>query len=148
MGWSTHATGTQDPPEVRNWKIHLVAFVASMSALASQSSPFHIYTFVDRAWTVGYDTSVIGGTMALDSFRRDFGLADASPTHRDTVQGNIVSTFQVRVVPFLPHVVKLINLGRLAASSEPFSPFRSRKSMAVGSLSWPPPPSSWLERHS
>jgi len=33
--------------------------------------------------------------MALDSFRRDFGLADASPTHRDTVQGNIVSTFQV-----------------------------------------------------
>ncbi|KAI5238044.1 hypothetical protein E4T42_09081 [Aureobasidium subglaciale] len=77
MGWSTHASGTQDPPEVRNWKTHLVAFVASMSALA-----------------MGYDTSVIGGTMALDSFRRDFGLADASPSHRDTVQGNIVSTFQ------------------------------------------------------
>jgi hypothetical protein len=38
MGWSTHATGTQDPPEVRNWKIHLVALVASMSALASESS--------------------------------------------------------------------------------------------------------------
>jgi MFS family permease len=77
MGWSTHATGTQDPPEVRNWKIHLVALVASMSALA-----------------MGYDTSVIGGTMALDSFQRDFGLADAAPSHRDTVQGNIVSTFQ------------------------------------------------------
>ncbi|THY55913.1 general substrate transporter [Aureobasidium pullulans] len=66
MGWSTHATGTQDPPEVRNWRIHLVAFVASMSALA-----------------MGYDTSVIGGTMALDSFRRDFGLAGASAHHRD-----------------------------------------------------------------
>ncbi|KAG9693184.1 general substrate transporter, partial [Aureobasidium melanogenum] len=77
MGWSTHASGTKDPPEVRNWKIHLVAFVASMSALA-----------------MGYDTSVIGGTMALDSFRRDFGLANASSKHRDTVQGNIVSTFQ------------------------------------------------------
>lgn len=38
MGWSTHATGTQDPPEVRNWKIHLVALVASMSALASESA--------------------------------------------------------------------------------------------------------------
>ncbi|KAI5269639.1 hypothetical protein E4T47_06956 [Aureobasidium subglaciale] len=67
MGWSTHASGTQDPPEVRNWKIHLVAFVASMSALA-----------------MSYDTSVIGGTMALDSFRRDFGLASASPAHHDT----------------------------------------------------------------
>ena len=32
--------------------------------------------------------------MALDSFRRDFGLAQASGTYRDTLQGNIVSTFQ------------------------------------------------------
>lgn len=37
MGWSTHATGTNDPPEVRNWTIHSIALVASMSALASQS---------------------------------------------------------------------------------------------------------------
>jgi len=37
---------------------------------------------------------VIGGTMALDSFRRDFGLLKASGTYRDTLQGNIVSTFQ------------------------------------------------------
>jgi MFS family permease len=43
---------------------------------------------------VGYDTSVIGGTMALDSFREDFGLVDVSGTARDTLQGNIVSTFQ------------------------------------------------------
>lgn len=35
MGFSTHASGTNDPPEVRNWRIHLIAFVASMSALAS-----------------------------------------------------------------------------------------------------------------
>ena len=47
MGWSTHATGTQDPPEVRNWKIHLVALVASMSALASKSSRVHRLTSVD-----------------------------------------------------------------------------------------------------
>ncbi|EEY17071.1 quinate permease [Verticillium alfalfae VaMs.102] len=77
MGWSTHASGTLDPPEVRNWRIHLVALVASCSALA-----------------MGYDTAVIGGTMALDSFRRDFDLAGKSQSHRDTVQGNIVSTFQ------------------------------------------------------
>ncbi|KPI42804.1 putative quinate permease [Cyphellophora attinorum] len=78
MGFfSTHARGTQDPPEVRNWRIHLIALVASMSALA-----------------MGYDTAVIGGTMALDSFRRDYGLDQVSTKHRDTVQGNIVSTFQ------------------------------------------------------
>ncbi|KAK0390543.1 hypothetical protein NLU13_0047 [Sarocladium strictum] len=78
MGWfKTHATGTSDPPEVRNWYIHLVALVVSMSALA-----------------MGYDTAVIGGTMALDSFRRDFGLDDMEVSTRDTIQGNIVSTFQ------------------------------------------------------
>ncbi|CEJ93286.1 Putative Quinate permease [[Torrubiella] hemipterigena] len=72
-----HADGTKDPAEVRNWRIHLIATIASMSAIA-----------------MGYDTSVIGGTMALDSFKRDFGLADASGSARDTLQGNIVSTFQ------------------------------------------------------
>ena len=67
-----------DPPEVRNARIHTVALVASMSALA-----------------MGYDTAVIGGTMALDSFRRDFALDQVESTVRDTIQGNIVSTFQV-----------------------------------------------------
>jgi MFS family permease len=43
---------------------------------------------------VGYDTAVIGGTMALDSFRRDFGLDEMEQSNRDTIQGNIVSTFQ------------------------------------------------------
>jgi MFS family permease len=43
---------------------------------------------------VGYDTSVIGGTMALDSFRRDFSLEGASDYQQDTLEGNIVSTFQ------------------------------------------------------
>ncbi|KAK8859324.1 quinate permease [Apiospora arundinis] len=77
MGWSTHASGTLDPPEVRNWYIHLIAAVASMSALA-----------------MGYDTAVIGGTMALESFIRDFGWSNVGKTERDTIQGNIVSTFQ------------------------------------------------------
>ncbi|KFA63351.1 hypothetical protein S40285_01821 [Stachybotrys chlorohalonatus IBT 40285] len=77
MKWSTHAVNTNDPPEVRGWYIHWVALVASMSALA-----------------MGYDTAVIGGTMALDSFRRDFGLDVISQGARDTIQGNIVSTFQ------------------------------------------------------
>lgn len=36
MGFSTHAAGTNDPPEVRNWTIHSIALIASMSALASE----------------------------------------------------------------------------------------------------------------
>jgi len=47
------------------------------------------------ALAMGYDTAVIGGTMALDSFRRDFALDQVESTTRDTIQGNIVSTFQV-----------------------------------------------------
>lgn len=45
--------------------------------------------------TVGYDTAVIGGTMALDSFIRDFKMGGMAKIVRDTTQGNIVSTFQV-----------------------------------------------------
>lgn len=32
--------------------------------------------------------------MALDSFRRDFKLVGRTQFERDTIQGNIVSTFQ------------------------------------------------------
>ncbi|KAG8772849.1 hypothetical protein FRC12_002862 [Ceratobasidium sp. 428] len=46
------------------------------------------------AAAMGYDTGVIGGTLALPSFRRDFGLDRASQHERDTLSGNIVSTFQ------------------------------------------------------
>jgi len=47
---------------------------------------------------VGYDTAVIGGTMALNSFQRDFDMASVAKTQRDTIQGNIVSTFQVSAI--------------------------------------------------
>ncbi|SMY28530.1 unnamed protein product [Zymoseptoria tritici ST99CH_1A5] len=77
MGFTLHASGTDDPPNVRNWRIHMIALFVSMGSLA-----------------MGYDTSVIGGTMALPSFRRDFGLENRTQFERDTLQGNIVSTFQ------------------------------------------------------
>ncbi|KAF2841167.1 general substrate transporter [Patellaria atrata CBS 101060] len=77
MGFNLHADNTADPQEVRNWRVHLMAFIVSMGSLA-----------------MGYDTAVIGGTMALDSFKRDFNLDAASSHRRDTLQGNIVSTFQ------------------------------------------------------
>jgi hypothetical protein len=34
--------------------------------------------------------------MALTSFQRDFNMQGMAKTQRDTTQGNIVSTFQVR----------------------------------------------------
>ncbi|KAF4534987.1 Quinate permease protein [Lasiodiplodia theobromae] len=77
MGFNLHADNSNDPPEVRNWRVHLMALIVSMGSIA-----------------MGYDTSVIGGTMALDSFKRDFGLSEVSSHARDTLQGNIVSTFQ------------------------------------------------------
>lgn len=56
---------------------------------------------------MGYDTSVIGGTLALDSFRRDFDLVDKSSTQRDTLQGNIVSCFQAGAFfgPFITYPI-------------------------------------------
>lgn len=44
-----HASNTDDPPEVRNWRIHLMALIVSMGSVA-----------------MGYDTSVIGGTSEWD----------------------------------------------------------------------------------
>jgi len=35
--------------------------------------------------------------MALESFIRDFGMNDIAKSNRDTIQGNIVSTFQVGI---------------------------------------------------
>ena len=40
---------------------------------------------------------MIGGTMALDSFVRDFGMDDIADDRRDSIQANIVSTFQVSI---------------------------------------------------
>lgn len=121
MGWSsftkkfnTHASGTLDPPEVRNARIHMVALVASMSALA-----------------MGYDTAVIGGTMALDSFRRDFKLDSVEQTVRDTIQGNIVSTFQVGDKVHEICISTIADHSRLDASSVLFAPSRSLKSMVA-----------------
>ena len=100
MGFNFHAKGTKDPEDVRNWRIHMIAIIASMAALASKLLLSTLLSHMDRTTTkhsrllVGYDTSVIGGTMALDSFKQDFGLLDTEGTDLDTLQGNIVSTFQ------------------------------------------------------
>lgn len=125
--FTTHASGTLDPPEVRNWRLHVIACIASMSALASKLSLIMSHAQRPTVNIVGYDTAVIGGTMALDSFRRDFGTINIPQSQRDTIQGNIVSTFQVFTTS--PAVSQsLISLARLAASLALCLPFHLRKS--------------------
>lgn len=36
MGFNLHADNSNDPPEVRNWRVHLIALVVSMGAIASE----------------------------------------------------------------------------------------------------------------
>jgi hypothetical protein len=49
MGFNFHAEGTSDPPEVRNWKIHVIAVIASMSAIASKLNRRSSFHFLDHA---------------------------------------------------------------------------------------------------
>lgn len=78
--------------------------------------------------TVGYDTAVIGGTMALNSFIRDFKMDGMAKTVRDTTQGNIVSTFQVRFDTYnSKHICA--DSSRLAASSVRFLLFPLPKNL-------------------
>ena len=42
----------------------------------------------------GYDSAFIGGTLALPSFKRSYGLDTANPTQAASLSSNIVSTFQ------------------------------------------------------
>lgn len=70
--------------------------------------------------TVGYDTAVIGETMALKSFIRDFKMGGMPKTVRDTTQGDIVSTFQVSFETYSSKHM-YADSSRLAASSVRFS---------------------------
>lgn len=38
MGFTLHANNTDDPPAVRNWRIHMMAIIASMGSVASMRS--------------------------------------------------------------------------------------------------------------
>lgn len=62
--------------------------------------------------------------MALESFIRDFGLDAGDQVSRNTIQGNIVSTFQVRATSkpsiSLYHPLWILTHARPVASSAPF----------------------------
>ncbi|CAH6721453.1 hexose transporter Hxt15p [[Candida] jaroonii] len=64
------------PKDVYNLRIYGTAFMASFAAII-----------------IGYDSAFIGGTMALDSFKSEFGLDKMTKTHENYVISNIISSF-------------------------------------------------------
>lgn len=64
------------PREVYNWRIYMTAFLASSAAII-----------------IGYDGGFIGGTVALDSFKLEFGLDGKSSVEANNIISNIISVF-------------------------------------------------------
>lgn len=64
------------PKDVYNFRTYGTAFMTSAAAII-----------------IGYDSSFIGGVMALDSFKSEFGLDQMSPSHASYVISNIISSF-------------------------------------------------------
>lgn len=65
------------PKAVYNWKIYLLAAVASCTSCM-----------------IGYDSAFIGTTLALQSFKDEFGFDDMAAAEKDLISANIVSTYQ------------------------------------------------------
>ncbi|GAA5852713.1 hypothetical protein JCM8547_002598 [Rhodosporidiobolus lusitaniae] len=74
MGRFTIEEDRPTPPEVYSWRPYLFAMIASLGAM--------LY---------GYDSAFIGGTLALSSFREEFGI---NTDNAAALSANIVSTYQ------------------------------------------------------
>lgn len=66
------------PPQVYNWRVYLLATVASFASCM-----------------IGYDSAFIGQTVELDSFRNEFHFEEWSQETQNLVKANIVSLYQV-----------------------------------------------------
>ena len=65
------------PQAVYNWRVYLTACVAGSAAIM-----------------IGYDSAFIGGTLALKSFRHEFGFDTMAKTQVSFLTANIVSCYQ------------------------------------------------------
>ncbi|KAJ4349341.1 uncharacterized protein N0V89_007955 [Didymosphaeria variabile] len=66
-----------DPPEIYNGRVFLVSLVACSGALL-----------------FGMDMGIMGGVLTMDTFQRQYGLKDKSPTELANLSSNIVSVIQ------------------------------------------------------
>lgn len=67
MGFSLHANNSNDPPEVRNWRIHLITVVVSMGAIASKHFKYY-------EWPIGCLLTDCGSGIRHQCDWRDDGL--------------------------------------------------------------------------
>ena len=65
------------PSAVYNWRIYLLAAVASCASCM-----------------IGYDSAFIGQTIELDSFREEFHFDEWTDSKQNLISANIVSTYQ------------------------------------------------------
>lgn len=65
------------PPCVYNHRVYLCSVIAAFAAIM-----------------IGYDSAFIGGTIALPSFKNEFGLTTKTAAQYNLISANIVSTFQ------------------------------------------------------
>lgn len=76
MGILTVVEERPTPPSVYNWRIYVLATIASCGSCM-----------------IGYTSAFIGTTVKLDSFKREFGLDTVSAAERNLISENIVSLF-------------------------------------------------------
>lgn len=77
MGLLTLVEDRPTPKSVYNWRVYFSAAVAGSAAMM-----------------IGYDSAFIGGTIALSSFREEFGFDEMSDSHVNQVSANVVSCYQ------------------------------------------------------
>lgn len=77
MGILTVVEDRPTPPQVYNWRIYLLAAIASSASCM-----------------IGYDSAFIGQTIELHSFRDEFHFEKWSITEQNLVKANIVSLYQ------------------------------------------------------
>jgi hypothetical protein len=77
MGLLTKVEDRPTPKAVYNWKVYFASFVAGSAAIM-----------------IGYDSAFIGGTLALDSFTKQFGFDKLSKSQLALTSANIVSCYQ------------------------------------------------------
>lgn len=65
------------PKSVYNWRIYILAAVASCTSCM-----------------IGYDSAFIGTTLSLDSFKNEFNFGALSDSEKNLLSANIVSTYQ------------------------------------------------------
>ncbi|KIW78343.1 hypothetical protein Z517_08178 [Fonsecaea pedrosoi CBS 271.37] len=86
MRWRIVDDG-QTPPAVYNWKIQLLSLAASLGGIL-YGQEIHPH----------YDLAFFGGTLALPSFKKDFGLLDKSTSEINDLSSNLIITFQAGAI--------------------------------------------------